>query len=134
MPGHADVLLNFRFSTAVTPIELQQRTEAILEQHLHPRGLQFNVDWQLSGSPFLTDSGDLLAATAKVIESRTNLRTQFSTSGGTSDGRFIAPTGTELIELGPGNATIHQVNECVMVEELEILTDLYAGIVTELLG
>ncbi len=130
IPGEMKVVFNFRFSTEVTEMQLRQRTEAILDKH----GLKYRLDWSLSGHPFLTARGELVEAAQAAIRETTGLETELSTSGGTSDGRFIAPTGAQVLELGPVNATIHKVNECVRVEDLEILTRLYEGILVRLLG
>ena len=101
IPGDCQVLFNFRFSTEVTDFELRQRTETILQSH----GLDYEIEWKLSGQPFLTDRGALVDATVAAIKERTGADTQLSTAGGTSDGRFIAPTGAQVVELGPVNAT-----------------------------
>lgn len=130
IPGSADILLNFRFSTEVTDTELKQRTEAILEKHQ----VRYDIVWQTSGQPFLTPKGELVNAAVKAIAQATGTEAQLSTSGGTSDGRFIAPTGAQVLELGPLNATIHQVNECVKAEDLDKLSDIYQAILKELLA
>jgi succinyl-diaminopimelate desuccinylase len=130
IPGSVDVLLNFRFSTETTAADLQRRVEAILERH----GLSFALDWSLSGEPFLTESGALVAATRRAIGEETGLETTLSTAGGTSDGRFIAPTGTQVVELGPVNATIHQVDEHVSVGDLDTLSRLYERMIRALQG
>lgn len=121
IPGHLEVLFNFRFSTAVTVEELKKRTEAILDKY----GLQYNMDWHIGGQPFLTKKGKLITATQKAIKEITGLDVKLSTGGGTSDGRFIAPTGAEIVELGPSHATAHQVNESVKVQDLTTLTTVY---------
>lgn len=128
IPGHLEVLFNFRFSTAVTVEELQKRTEAILDKY----GLQYNIDWHIGGQPFLTKKGKLIAATQEAIKEITGLDVKLSTGGGTSDGRFIAPTGAEIVELGPSHATAHQVNESVKVEDLTILTTVYKKLLAHL--
>ena len=130
IPGTLEMIFNFRFSTEITPEEIQQRVEALLEKH----SLEFNINWALSGLPFLTESGNLLAAAVDAIKSVTGTDTELSTSGGTSDGRFIAPTGAQVLELGPTNATIHQVNECVGVDELNTLEEIYYQMLVNLLG
>ncbi|MGD8206659.1 MAG: succinyl-diaminopimelate desuccinylase [Thiohalocapsa sp.] len=130
IPGDLLVRFNLRFSTELTPETIKRRTEAILDRH----GLQYRLDWTLSGQPFLTPSGALIGAARDAIAAETGLSTSLSTSGGTSDGRFIAPTGAEVLELGPINATIHKVNECVGVDELEQLSAVYAAILRRLLG
>lgn len=130
IPGAVEVVFNFRFSTELDEQQLRQRTEAILDRH----GLDYRIDWRLSGQPFLTDCGPLVDATVAAIRAATGLETELSTAGGTSDGRFIAPTGAQVIELGPVNATIHKLDECVNAAELDTLTDIYQGILTRLLG
>lgn len=130
IPGDCKILLNFRFSTEVTDTELKERTAAILSKH----GLDVEIHWHLSGLPFLTAEGALVEAAQRAIRKVTGRAGQLSTSGGTSDGRFIAPTGAELVELGPVNATIHQLNECVRADDLEQLTQMYFAILCELLG
>ncbi len=130
IPADIDVVFNFRFSTEVTAEQLKERTEAILNKH----GLSYDLAWSLSGQPFLTAKGELVAASVAAIKEVTGLDTELSTSGGTSDGRFIAPTGAQVLELGPLNATIHQINECVNVADLDTLTKLYEGILVRLLG
>jgi succinyl-diaminopimelate desuccinylase len=129
IPGEVEVQFNFRFSTEVTDAELRQRTEAILDAH----GLDYHIDWNLSGQPFLTPSGELVDAAVQSIREVTGLDTVLSTAGGTSDGRFIAPGGAQVLELGPSNATIHKLNEEVRVEDLPRLTAIYRGILEHLL-
>jgi len=124
IPGHLEAIYNFRFSTAVTVPQLQERTEAILRKH----GLTFDVTWKIGAEPFLTRQGNLIQATQQAIKEITGLTATLSTGGGTSDGRFIAPTGTEVVELGTSNATAHQVDECVSVDELEKLGEIYLRI------
>lgn len=128
IPGTLEALFNFRYSTVVTADELRQRTHAIFDA----AGLDYTIDWRLSGEPFLTDHGDLVAAVRAAIVALTGTEPALSTAGGTSDGRFIAPTGAEVVEVGPVNATIHKVNECVRVEELESLVLLYRDIAERL--
>lgn len=130
IPGELQVVFNFRFSTELTEAVLRQRTEAILDKH----GLQYRIDWKLSGHPFLTARGALVDAAVDSIRTVTGRETELSTSGGTSDGRFIAPTGAQVLELGPVNKTIHQINECVAVADLDTLTALYEGILERLLA
>lgn len=129
IPGTADIVFNFRFSTEVTAEELQTRTETILQQH----GLNYEIRWHLSGQPFLTDAGKLVEAAQQAITAVTGRQTRLSTAGGTSDGRFIAPTGAQVIEIGPVNATIHQLNECVRASDLDDLSRVYQQIMTLLL-
>ncbi|WP_022956740.1 succinyl-diaminopimelate desuccinylase [Perlucidibaca piscinae] len=130
IPGSCEVVFNFRFSTELTETVLRQRTEAILDRH----GLDYQIDWRLSGHPFLTAEGELVAAAVSAIREETGHDTELSTSGGTSDGRFIAPTGAQVLELGPVNKTIHQINECVSVADLDTLTRLYERILVSLLA
>jgi len=130
IPGELSVQFNFRFNTEWTPDALRERVEQILDRH----GLNYRLDWHLSGHPFLTPaSGRLVPAVHQAIREVLGLETQPATSGGTSDARFIAPTGAEVIELGPLNATIHKVNECVGVEDLEQLTTVYQRLLERLL-
>ncbi len=130
IPGQLDVVFNFRFSTEVTAQQLQQRTEAILDRH----DLDYKLNWNLSGQPFITGSGALVDATVASIEDCLGLPARLSTAGGTSDGRFIAPTGAQVLELGPVNATIHKVDECVRVDDIEALARVYQRILERLLG
>ena len=130
VPGHVDLLFNFRFSTEVTAEELSQEVEAILNRH----ELDYDIEWTLSGNPFLTAEGDLVDAMVAGIKEVMDIDTELSTSGGTSDGRFIAPTGAQVVELGPLNATIHQVDERVHVSELNNLSSIYEAILTNLLA
>jgi succinyl-diaminopimelate desuccinylase len=129
IPGTADVVFNFRYSTEVTHDQLQQQVEAILDKH----GLNYDLQWELSGQPFRTASGQLLEAVQQAIHQVTGYQTTLSTSGGTSDGRFIAPTGTQVIELGPLNATIHQIDECVSITDLDTLSQIYETLLIHLL-
>jgi len=129
IPGHFDVLFNFRFSTAVTPKELRARTEKLLREH----GLRFEIDWRTPGPPFLTPSGKLLDAVKQTIRNELGVEPHVNTAGGTSDGRFVAPTGAEIVELGPINRTIHKVDECVGVDELKTLSGIYERILQTLL-
>ena len=130
IPGTAEIIFNFRFSTEVTADELKQGVENLLKKHQ----LKYNIEWNLSGLPFLTAEGELVAAAVKAIKKVTGTQTELSTSGGTSDGRFIAPTGAQVLELGPTNATIHQVNECVGVDDLNMLEEIYFQMLVELLA
>jgi len=130
IPGELEIQFNFRFSTQVTEVELRQRTEAILDAH----SLVYELQWNLSGQPFLTGSGELVDATVSSIKEIAGLNTELSTAGGTSDGRFIAPTGTQVVELGPVNATIHQIDEQVLAADLPRLTAMYKGILRRLLS
>lgn len=129
VPGEVDVAFNFRFSTEVTADELKVRVRDILDRH----GLEWDIDWILSGNPFLTAAGDLVDASREAIKAIMGYDTELSTSGGTSDGRFIAPTGAQVVELGPVNATIHKINERVRVQDLDDLSSLYENILARLL-
>lgn len=130
IPGEMKVVFNFRFSTEVTAAQLRERTEAILQKH----GLRYVLDWSLSGQPFLTAKGELVAAAVDSIREICGIEAELSTSGGTSDGRFIAPTGAQVLELGPLNATIHKVNEEVRAADLDTLTDIYERMLIKLLA
>lgn len=130
IPGELEVVFNFRFSTEQTEASLRKRVEAILNQH----GFDYTIDWSLSGNPFLTPAGALVDATRESIKEVIGIDTELSTTGGTSDGRFIAPTGTQVLEFGPRNATIHKVNECVSVKDLDTLSACYERILEKLLG
>ncbi len=129
IPGELEVSFNFRFSTEVTDTELRRRVESILEAG----GFDYDLEWTLSGQPFLTPAGRLVDAARAAVGEVTGLEPQLSTSGGTSDGRFIAPTGAEVVELGPLNATIHQIDERVGIQELEQLSAIYERILDRLL-
>jgi succinyl-diaminopimelate desuccinylase len=130
IPGTVDVWFNFRFSTEQTAEGLRARVEEVLARH----GIQDRVEWNLSGNPFLTPAGALVDAARVAIQNVTGLDTQLSTSGGTSDGRFIAPTGAQVLELGPINASIHQVNEHIDVAQLDELHAIYQAVLNELLS
>ncbi|MFQ3324537.1 MAG: succinyl-diaminopimelate desuccinylase [Pseudomonadales bacterium] len=130
IPGNLSATFNFRFSTELTANLIKQRTAEILAKH----GLDYQLDWHLSGQPFLTSAGSLIDAVKAAIKSTTGLDTELSTAGGTSDGRFIAPTGSQLVELGPVNATIHKTNECVKVNDLNVLTNIYQQVLVNLLA
>jgi succinyl-diaminopimelate desuccinylase len=129
VPGHVDIEFNFRFSTEVTADELKVRVRDILDRH----GLEWDIDWILSGNPFLTAAGSLVDAARESIRTVLGYETELSTSGGTSDGRFIAPTGAQVLELGPCNATIHKINERVRASDLDDLSHLYENILARLL-
>jgi succinyl-diaminopimelate desuccinylase len=130
IPGDLTALINFRYCTASRAEDLRTRTESILQRH----SLDFVLDWNLSGEPFLTPPGGVLRETVvAVCRDLCSIDPEQSTGGGTSDGRFIAPMGAEVVELGPVNATIHKVDECVDVDELERLPSLYRAICERLL-
>jgi len=135
IPGELQAVFNFRFGVASTAEALRARTEGILAEHgiaLSPDGSR--LDWRLSGEPFLTRAGALREATLAAIREHCGVEPEQSTGGGTSDGRFIAPLGAEVVELGPVNATIHKVDECVALDELERLPRLYRAIAERLLA
>ena len=121
IPGECVVDFNFRFCTESTPEQLQQRLTAVLNKH----GLDFDLQWVIGGLPFLTPPGDLVGAVQAAIREEVGIETELSTSGGTSDGRFIAPICPQVIELGPPNASIHKIDEHVAVSELEPLKNIY---------
>lgn len=130
VPGQVKIQCNFRYSTEVTADQLVQRLEAILDSHQ----VDYDINWTYNGLPFLTAAGELVDACQAAIMQLTDQQTELSTAGGTSDGRFIAPTGAQVVELGPCNATIHKLNECVKIADLETLTDIYADIMQRLLA
>jgi succinyl-diaminopimelate desuccinylase len=129
IPGELVVDFNFRFSTEQTVADLQHETETLLKRH----GLNFSLDWALSGQPFVTGTGALVDAVQHALQVSIGHAAELSTGGGTSDGRFIAPTGAQVIELGPCNATIHQVNESVSVDDIEVLSVIYQRVLENLL-
>ena len=130
IPGELHILFNLRFSTESSPASIQSRVLAILDRH----GLDYRIDWKISGLPFITPAGELVDAARRAIHSITGQETELSTSGGTSDGRFIAPAGAQVVELGPPNATIHKTNECVNLAELDTLSSIYERILELLLA
>jgi len=130
IPGRLDILCNWRFSTESSEQSIRARTESILDRH----GLRYELHWQLSGQPFLTPAGRLVDAARAAIAEVAGIQAELSTSGGTSDGRFIAPAGAQVVELGPVNATIHKVNECVRVADLEYLSAIYENMLGKLLS
>ena len=130
IPGEVEVMFNFRYSTETTKEELQKRVNDILDSHK----LNYFVEWSHSGYPFLTPKGELVSACVDAIEKIKAIKPELSTSGGTSDGRFIAQEGTQVVELGPNNSTIHQVNESVSVQDLEDLSKIYSQVLTNILG
>jgi len=130
IPGTIEVVFNFRYSTESTHEGLQKRVCDILDKH----NLEYEINWNHSGYPFLTPKGDLVASCVDAIKKVMNVDTQLSTSGGTSDGRFIAPIlNAQVVELGPINATIHQVNECVSAKDLDDLSEIYYHILKNIL-
>lgn len=132
IPGTVVIDFNFRFSTESTPEDLQQRVAAILAAHQLQPGDGYGLDWNLSGLPFLTPPGTLVDAVREAIRSETGIDTQLSTTGGTSDGRFIAQICPQVIELGPPNATIHKIDECVAVADIEPLKNIYRRVLDNL--
>ncbi len=130
IPGACVVDFNFRFCTESSPEQLQQRLSAVLDQH----GLQYTLNWTISGLPFLTPPGDLVGAVQTAIRDETGIETELSTTGGTSDGRFIAQVCPQVIELGPCNATIHKIDECVAVADIEPLKNIYRRVLEQLNG
>ncbi|HBL96301.1 MAG TPA: succinyl-diaminopimelate desuccinylase [Psychrobacter sp.] len=133
IPETLNVVFNFRFSTETTEDELKAKTHAIFDKYFTDSKASYNINWKLSGQPFLTPEGKLVSACQNAIKSVTGTDTTLSTSGGTSDGRFIAPTGAQVVELGVRNATIHQVDEKVEVDDLGRLAQIYEGILKNLL-
>ena len=129
IPGEFHVQFNFRFSTELTADDIKRKVHSVLDAH----GLDYELTWTFSGHPFLTDEGSLLDAVVEAIEEVNHKKPELLTTGGTSDGRFIARTGAQVIELGPVNATIHKVNECVKVADLEKLTDMYQKVMEKVL-
>ncbi len=129
IPGELKALINFRFSTESTADSLCERVEAMLDEG----DFEYELNWRLSGHPFLTAEGELVDAAQQAVDKIAGYPAELSTAGGTSDGRFIAPTGAQVLELGPLNATIHQVNECVGVEDLDTLSAIYSEILEILL-
>ena len=128
IPGQMVVDFNFRFSTESTPDGLQRRLVEVLERH----GVEHRVEWTVGGLPFLTRPGPLVNAVRDAIRARTGLETELSTTGGTSDGRFIAQICPEVIELGPSNATIHKIDEHIALADLDTLADIYLGVLERL--
>ena len=130
IPDTLNILFNFRYSTETSQDELENKVESLLKKY----NLNYELKWKLSGAPFLTNSGLLIDATTAAIEEIIGIKTVYSTGGGTSDGRFIAPSGAEVIELGVVNETIHKINECVNVDDLETLSNIYEKIIEKLLS
>ncbi|MGH8321297.1 MAG: succinyl-diaminopimelate desuccinylase [Gammaproteobacteria bacterium] len=130
IPGHADVRFNFRYSTAITAAELQKRVHEILDRHK----LRYELKWRPMGEPFLTKPGELSDTVQAAVKKVTGLESKLDTGGGTSDGRYIAPTGAQVVEFGPMNASIHKIDEYVAVDDLEPLAEIYREIMEILLG
>jgi succinyl-diaminopimelate desuccinylase len=129
IPGAVNLVCNWRFSTETNAKELERRAREILDRHK----LNYQANFNLSGQPFLTAEGPLVEATQAAIQAVIGETTQLSTAGGTSDGRFIAPTGAQVVELGPVNATIHKVDECIKADDLDKLAAIYREILIKLL-
>lgn len=129
VPGDAHIRFNFRFATSSTLESLQTRVHGILDKH----GVPYDLEWRYDGRPFITPKGDLVAAVARAIKTVTGLTTELSTTGGTSDGRFIADICGQVVECGPTNATIHKINECIRLEELDQLPQIYLHTLKNLL-
>lgn len=140
VPGEVDMLFNFRFSTELTVERIQERTRQIIETQLlneevkSGRVFGYRLDWILSGMPFLTEPGALVAAVSRAVREQLGIDPVLSTTGGTSDGRFIAPTGAQVVELGPVNATIHKIDERVWAEDLDDLSRVYEAVLGYLLA
>lgn len=130
IPGRLEVDFNFRYSTELTADDIKQRVEAILQKN----NLNYDLSWRLSGAPFLTTEKTLINATQSALLEVMGAEAEASTAGGTSDGRFIAPYGIEVVELGPINESIHKINEHVLVKDIDLLADIYQGILGRLLG
>ena len=129
VPAHAEVLFNLRYSTEIDSRHIIETTKVILDKH----ELDYHIDWSISGYPFLTPEGELVQAAQQAIKKHTGISTELATTGGTSDGRFIAPTGAQVLELGPVNESIHKIDEHVNMQELDTLSDIYQGILENLL-
>ena len=129
IPGKAKIMFNFRYSTETTKEELMAKVHKMLDNHK----IDYTIDWSHSGYPFLTPVGDLVSACVSAVKETKDITPELSTSGGTSDGRFIAQEGTQIVELGPVNATIRQVNESILVEDLEDLSHIYSKVLSKIL-
>lgn len=129
IPGELQVQFNFRFSTEISDVIIRQQVETLVQKH----GLRFRIDWSLSGQPYLTAHGQLLDAVVQAVEHYQEFTPRFETTGGTSDGRFIARLGAQVVELGPVNTTIHKINECVSIADLQLLSRMYQFIIEKLI-
>ena len=129
VPGHAEVLFNLRYSTEIDAHKIMETTRAILDKH----ELDYQIDWSISGYPFLTPEGELVNAAQQAIMQHAGITPSLETTGGTSDGRFIAPTGAQVLELGPVNESIHKLNEHVNIDDLEQLSKIYESMLEKLL-
>lgn len=130
IPGDCFVQFNFRFSTELTDEMIRQQVQELLDRHQ----LRYTIEWKLSGQPFLTSRGKLVDAVVNAVEHYNEIRPQLLTTGGTSDGRFIARMGAQVVELGPVNATIHKINECVKAADLQLLSRMYQRIMEQLIA
>ncbi|WP_455813987.1 succinyl-diaminopimelate desuccinylase [Pseudomonas graminis] len=130
IPGDCFVQFNFRFSTELTDVMIQQKVQELLDRHQ----LRYSIEWKLSGQPFLTSRGKLVDAVVNAVEHYNEIRPELLTTGGTSDGRFIARMGAQVVELGPVNATIHKINECVKAADLQLLSRMYQRIMEQLIA
>ena len=130
IPGDCFVQFNFRFSTELTDEQIVQRVQELLDRHQ----LRYSIEWKVSGQPFLTSRGKLVDAVVNAVEHYNEIRPQLLTTGGTSDGRFIARMGAQVVELGPVNATIHKINECVKAADLQLLSRMYQRIMEQLIA
>ncbi|WP_380183734.1 succinyl-diaminopimelate desuccinylase [Kalamiella sp. sgz302252] len=130
IPGEFFVQFNFRFSTELTDAMIKQRVQELLDRHQ----LRYTLDWVVSGQPFLTSTGKLVEAVVNAVEHYNEIKPQLLTTGGTSDGRFIARMGAQVVELGPVNATIHKINECVKAADLQLLSRMYQRIMEQLIA
>jgi len=124
-----EVRFNFRFSSASTDVGLKQRVQDILDKH----GLEYSLDWNLSGQTYLTPRGTLVDAVTRAIQTECGITAEISTTGGTSDGRFIARICDQVIEFGPVNATIHKIDECIALDAIDPLSAVYARCLENLL-
>ncbi len=129
VPGHAEVWFNLRYSTEIDAHKIIETTRSILDKH----ELDYQIDWSISGYPFLTPEGELVNAAQQAIMQHVGITPSLETTGGTSDGRFIAPTGAQVLELGPVNESIHKLNEHVSVDDLELLSNIYESMLEQLL-
>jgi len=129
IPGDLKVMFNFRFSTEVTAEQIKAKVTTLIEKH----DLTHDITWRLSGKPFITPKGELVSAVSDAITQHCGYSTELSTTGGTSDGRFIAPTGAQVVELGPLNTTIHQIDECVSIDDINKLSLIYQSMLENLL-
>lgn len=133
IPEDAHLVFNFRFSTETTAEDIQQRVEETIQNVIKDTDARCDFNWRLSGNPFITGEGELVSACQHAIKSTLGIDTELSTGGGTSDGRFIAPTGAQVVELGPINASIHQINEHILIEDIEKLSKTYENVLSNLL-